>query len=187
MRAAMDLESRIFGPLVADRDCGDCTICCDVLRIDTPDLQKPAGTPCSHLGARGCTIHAVRPEICRAWFCGWRRVEAMPDSARPDRSGLLVSLDFVREPRNIFEGASIVVRSLIGRAAFGSAAAADLIDGLCNQMVPVWIHDGTRKVLVHPEDDVANLVLSGGAAPAHLREEVAAWRNLYGVFGQPSD
>ncbi|WBO22260.1 YkgJ family cysteine cluster protein [Sphingomonas abietis] len=180
----MDLETTIFGPLVADRDCGDCTVCCETLRIDTPDLRKPANTRCTHLGAQGCTIHAVRPDICRAWFCGWRRAAAMPDAARPDRSGLLVSLDFVRAPRNVFEGVAIVIRSLVGRAVFGGAAAAELIDGLCDQMVPVWIHDGEKKVLVHPEDEVANLVLSGAAPPAHLRAEVAAWRRLYGVFGE---
>ena len=179
----MDLETTIFGPLVPGRECGACTVCCDVLKVDTPDLRKPAGTRCIHLGDDGCGIHAVRPEICRTWFCGWRRAETMPDAARPDLSGLLVSLDFVREPRNCFEGVSIVVRSLTGSAAFGSAAAADLIDGLCDQMVPVWIHDGAKKVLVHPEDDVANLVLSGDAPPAHLRDEVAAWRRLYGMFG----
>lgn len=184
MASSMDLEAAIFGPLVADRECGDCTVCCDVLKIDTPDLQKSADTRCTHLGAHGCAIHAVRPSICRAWFCGWRRSAAMPDTARPDRSGLLVSLDFVREPRNLFEGVSIVVRSLTGSAAFGTAAAGAMIDGLCRGMVPVWIRDGAKKVLVHPEDDVAGLVLSGEPAPADLREEVAAWRRLYGVFGR---
>jgi hypothetical protein len=53
----------------------------------------------------------------------WRRVEALPDAARPDLSGLLVSLDFVREPRNCFEGVSITVRSLTGRVAFEKVPA----------------------------------------------------------------
>jgi hypothetical protein len=180
----MDLEGTIFGPLVPGRECGACTVCCDVLKVDTPDLQKPAGTRCIHLGEKGCGIHAVRPEICRTWFCGWRRVEALPDAARPDLSGLLVSLDFVREPRNCFEGVSIVVRSLAGRAAFESEAAAGLIDALCGQLVPVWLNDGAQKVLVHPDGEVAGFVLTGDAPPAHLREEVAAWRRLYGMFGR---
>jgi hypothetical protein len=183
MPASMDLEAALLGALVAGRDCADCAACCDVLKIDAPDLQKPADTPCVHLSAQGCGIHAVRPDICRAWFCGWRRIAALPDAARPDLCGLMVSLDFVREPRNCFEGVSIVVRSLTGRSAFDSDLAESLIDHLCRQMVPVWLNDGTEKVLIHPESAVARLVISGDSAPPHLRDEVAAWRARYGMFG----
>lgn len=182
MPANLDLETAIFGPLVPGRDCGDCVACCEILKIDTPDLRKQAGTPCIHLTDHGCSIHAERPDICRAWFCGWRRMEAAPDAARPDLCGLMVSLDFAREPRNCFEGVAIVVRSLTDSSAFGSALAEDLIDGLCDQLVPVWLNDGARKVLVHPDDQVAALVLSGEAPPADLRDEVAAWRRQYAQF-----
>ncbi len=178
----MDLEAVLLGPLVADRDCGDCGACCDVLKIDTPDLRKPAGTPCIHRSPQGCAIHAARPDICRAWFCGWRRMAWLPDTARPDLCGLMVSLDFVREPRNCLEGVSIVVRSLTGTAAFESAAAESILDGLCDQLVPVWLNDGSRKVLIHPDSEVAHLVISGEAPPAYLRDEVAAWRSRYGMF-----
>lgn len=178
----MDLEAAIFGPLLAGRSCGDCTVCCDALKIDASDFQKAAGTPCVHSTSHGCAIHAVRPDVCRAWFCAWRRVETMPETARPDLCGLMVSLDFVREPRNCFEGVSIVVRSLIGQAAFESAAAESIIDRLCDQLVPVWLHDGSRKVLVHPESDVAHFVISKEVPPAHLRDEVEAWHARYGMF-----
>lgn len=183
MPVNMDLEAVLLGPLVAGRECGDCTACCDVLKIDTRDLQKPAGMPCIHRSAHGCAIHAMRPDICRAWFCGWRRVEGMSDAARPDLCGLMVSLDFVREPRNCFEGVSIVVRSFTGRAPFESTVAESIIDELCDQLVPVWLNDGATKVLIHPDSEVANLVMSGEAPPPHLREEVAAWRSRYGMFG----
>jgi hypothetical protein len=46
----------------------------------------------------------------------------------------------------------------------------------------VWFSDGAKKMLMYPEADVAQLVISGGDAPAHLAEEVAAWRERYGVF-----
>jgi hypothetical protein len=182
MPVNIDLESTLLGPLVAGRACGDCTACCDVLKVDTPDFQKPAGTPCVHLSTCGCAIHAVRPDICRTWFCGWRRIDAMPDAARPDLCGLMVSLDFVREPRNCFEGVSIVVRSRNGRSAFESDIAEAILDRLCDRWVPVWLNDGSQKVLIHPEADVAHLVMSGEPAPAHLRDEVAAWRSRFGMF-----
>lgn len=181
-----DVETELLGPVLPDRECGDCTECCTVLTVDTPDFKKPAGTPCVNLTARGCSIHAVRPTICRTWFCGWRRVAGLPEEARPDRSGLLVSLNFVREPQNCFEGVSINVRLLEGSDALANGMAATVLDSLCDQLVPVWFSDGSKKMLMHPENDVAGFVLSGDAAPAHLQDEVAAWRRRYGMFAADS-
>ena len=176
------METILLGPVLADRTCGDCTACCTVLTVDTPDFKKPAETPCIHLASHGCGIHAVRPHICRTWFCAWRRIAGMPDEARPDRSGILVSLDFVREPRNCFEGVSIIVRTLAGSDAIKSGMAGTILDSLCDRLVPVWFSDGSRKMLMHPDSEVAGLVISGDTPPAHLKDEVAAWRERYGVF-----
>ena len=106
----------------------------------------------------------------------------MPDEARPDRSGVLVSLNFEQAPRNCFEGVSINVRVLAGSDAIDNGMAATILDSLCDQLIPVWFSDGSKKMLMHPDNDVARLVLSGEAAPAHLQDEVAAWREHYGVF-----
>lgn len=182
MHSGTDLETMLLGPVLADRACGECMACCTVLTVDTPDFKKPAGTPCAHLTSQGCSIHAVRPDICRTWFCAWRRVADMPDEARPDRSGLLVSLNFEPEPRNCFEGVSINVRLLAGSDAIGTGVAATVLDSLCDRLIPVWVSDGSKKMLMHPENDVARFVLSGEPAPAHLQDEVAAWRERYGVF-----
>ncbi len=106
----------------------------------------------------------------------------MPDAARPDRSGLLVSLNFVQAPQNCFEGVSINVRALAGSEAIENGMAAVVLDSLCDQLVPVWFSDGSKKMLMHPDSDVARLVISGDPAPAHLQDEVAAWRERYSVF-----
>ncbi|MEG3174705.1 YkgJ family cysteine cluster protein [Sphingomonas sp. RB3P16] len=182
MQAETDLETLLLGPVLADRECGACTACCTVLTVDTPDFKKPAETPCVHLGAQGCGIHAVRPRICRTWFCAWRRIARLPDAARPDRSGLLVSLNFVNAPQNCLEGVSINVRALPGSTAIADGMAATVLDSVCDQTVPVWFSDGTRKMLMHPENAVASLVISGEPAPAHLADEVRAWRERYGMF-----
>jgi Fe-S-cluster containining protein len=182
MRSETDVETMLLGPVLADRACGDCTACCTVLTVDTPDFSKPAGTPCANLCATGCRIHDVRPHICRTWFCAWRRVATMPDAARPDRSGLLVSLNFVHEPQNCFEAVSINVRPLVSSEAIANGMAAAVLDSLCDQLVPVWFSDGSKKMLMHPDDDVARLVISGDPAPADLEDEVAAWRERYSVF-----
>ncbi|KQT32908.1 hypothetical protein ASG29_09150 [Sphingomonas sp. Leaf412] len=183
MQTDADVETALLGPVLADRTCGDCTICCTVLKVDSPDFQKPADVACAHLGAGGCGIHAIRPHICRTWFCAWRRVPALPDAARPDRSGLLVSLNFVRDPRNRFEGVAINVRLLPGSTAIADGTAAAVLDGLCDRLVPVWFSDGSRKMLVHPDADVAQHVLSGTTPPPHLRAEVRAWTDRYAAFG----
>ena len=177
-----DLETLLLGPVLPDRDCGGCTVCCVTLKVDTPEFSKPAGTPCQQLTPQGCSIHAVRPPICRTWFCAWRRVAELPDEARPDRSGLLVSINFERAPRNCFEGVCISVRTLPGSDAIASGMAARVLDTLCTQLVAVWFSDGAKKMLMHPEDDVARLVVSGDAPPAHLADEVAAWRERYAAF-----
>ncbi len=182
MHTDTDLETTLLGAVLADRACGDCTVCCTELTVDTPDFAKPAGTPCIHLLGQGCGIHAVRPRICRTWFCAWRRIASLPDDARPDRSGLLVSLNFVKAPQNCFEGVSINVRVLAGSDAIENGLAATVLDSVCDQLIPVWFSDGSKKMLMHPDNDVARLVLSGDAAPHHLRDEVAAWRERYGVF-----
>lgn len=182
MHSETDLETVLLGPVLSDRACGECTMCCTILKVDTADIRKPAGTRCVHLAAHGCSIHADRPHICRTWFCAWRRVEGLPDEARPDLSGILVSLDFVQEPRNCFEGVSIIVRMTPGSEAIDNGMAGTILDTLCDGLVPVWFTDGSKKMLMHPDNDVARFVLSGDAPPAHLRAEVAAWRERYAVF-----
>jgi hypothetical protein len=186
MHLDTDIETALLGPVLPARACGDCTVCCTVLKVDTPDFAKPADVPCANLGAGGCTIHPVRPPVCRTWFCAWRRVAALPDEARPDRSGLLVSLNFRREPQNLFEGVAITVRLLPGSTAIADGMAGRVLDGLCDALVPVWFSDGSRKMLMHPDHDVATHVIAGTPAPPPLQAEVAAWRAHYGLFDPAS-
>lgn len=177
-----DLETLLLGPVLPDRECGGCTACCVTLKVDTPDLKKPAGTPCPQLSATGCSIHAVRPTICRTSFCAWRRVAALPDEARPDRSGLIVSVSFNRAARHPFEAIALTVLALPGSKAVASGMAAHVLDALCDRPIAVWFSDGQRKMLMHPENDVAHIVLSGAEAPPQLAAEVALWRQQYAAF-----
>lgn len=186
VNVATDLETTLLGPVLVDRSCGDCTACCTVLTVDTPGFKKPPGTPCTHLTSLGCGIHVIRPDICRTWFCVWRRVAELPDWARPDRSGLLVSINFVKEPRNILEGVSLNIRSISKDGAIDNAMAGAILDVLCDRLIPVWFSDGAKKMLMHPENDVAGFVVSDEPAPAHLHDEVAAWRERYAVFAANS-
>jgi hypothetical protein len=79
------------GKLVPGRDCGDCTVCCVVPVIDEPEIQKAGSAPCRHC-ARGCAIYDSRPQVCRAFYCGWRQLD-FGDEWRPDRSGVFIMLE----------------------------------------------------------------------------------------------
>jgi hypothetical protein len=77
--------------LVAGRKCGECKVCCVTLHIDAREFQKAPGIRCPHLCAEGCSIYATRPETCRTYHCGWRYLEFLSDSWRPDKSGVLLA------------------------------------------------------------------------------------------------
>jgi hypothetical protein len=77
--------------LVKERTCGDCSVCCVVLNVDTKEFQKLPGVACGHLCAGGgCSIHATRYPVCRAYHCGWRYLAFLGEDWRPDRSGILI-------------------------------------------------------------------------------------------------
>jgi len=79
--------------LVPGRTCGSCNVCCVVLTIDDPELQKVQGYRCPHAQRdNSCGIYATRPHTCRTFYCGWRRLKWVRESLRPDRSGVLVRL-----------------------------------------------------------------------------------------------
>ncbi len=84
-------------PLLPDRTCGGCVECCRVIPLDLPELAKPTGELCAYcVDGAGCSVHLVRPQTCRVWFCLWRAVE-LSDDWRPDRSGVIVRPDGVED------------------------------------------------------------------------------------------
>ena len=83
-------ESRTAGPtLAAAKACGDCNLCCKVLKVNA--VEKPAGLWCRHLvqGA-GCSIHALKPIECSRFQCFWTVSEELGEEWRPIRSKLVL-------------------------------------------------------------------------------------------------
>ena len=78
------------GPLVPGRSCGDCSLCCKLLRIEA--LGKPAGTWCAHCapGRGGCRIYDTRPAECRKFFCAWLTTPALGAEWRPNKCKMVV-------------------------------------------------------------------------------------------------
>ena len=85
------LRPRDAGPDVeSSRECGGCTLCCTVLRVDA--LKKLGGVSCANLrGADGCGIYAERPRICRAYRCLWLQ-GGLEEADRPDRLDAVLDL-----------------------------------------------------------------------------------------------
>ena len=76
-----------------ERSCGECTLCCTLLRVD--ELRKLGGTACAMLRAApappGCGIYPRRPAICRAYACLWL-TGALDEADRPDRLGAVLDV-----------------------------------------------------------------------------------------------
>ena len=83
------------------RVCGDCSLCCKLLPIAEPELNKPANRWCQHCrpAKGGCSIHDDRPPICRGFACMWL-VCPLGDEWRPTRSKMVVSEN--RSPDPVF-------------------------------------------------------------------------------------
>ena len=74
----------------AERDCGTCSLCCTLLRVDP--IGKPAGRDCVHQRPEGgCGIYDSRPSICRGYQCLWLQ-GGLEDDERPDRTRGVVDL-----------------------------------------------------------------------------------------------
>jgi len=77
--------------VVPDRECGACNVCCDLPSISSRRLRKLPGVLCEHwaLGV-GCSIYHKRPKICREHLCGWRLLDGLDESWRPDLSRIYI-------------------------------------------------------------------------------------------------
>ncbi|WP_054157103.1 hypothetical protein [Rhizobium sp. AAP43] len=78
------------GPaLVADRECGECALCCILPDIDV--LDKPANIRCGHcLSGGGCDAYDARPATCRDFFCLWRTDESLSEEWEPSRAHMML-------------------------------------------------------------------------------------------------
>lgn len=83
------------GDLVPGRSCKDCTLCCKLLAVEP--LQKPRAAWCPHCDQkRGCGIYETRPEACRMFYCGYRRLPQLDERWKPAKAKFLVNYESAR-------------------------------------------------------------------------------------------
>lgn len=91
--------------LVPNRECGPCRACCEAPLIDDPQLTKLPGVLCpNYRHGLGCSIYETRPSTCRAWYCGWRRLENLGEEWRPDRSKIMIVPISLANPVRLEDG-----------------------------------------------------------------------------------
>ncbi len=183
MHTETDLETMLLGPVLADRACGDCAACCTVLTVDTPDFKKPAGTPCTHLQFAGmrhpCGAPAYLPDMVLRLAAGRGHARRSPAGpVRPARVAQFrarAAATASKASRSTSARSPAVTRSRMAwPRPFSTACAIS--------WSPVWFSDGSKKMLMHPENEVASPRPLGRNRARHLQDEVAAWRERYGVF-----
>jgi hypothetical protein len=159
---------------IEGRACGTCTACCSFAPIRTAELQKPANTLCRHCAeGQGCTVYAVRPDVCRGFFCGWFFLEELGPHWHPEQSGVVIRSE-------AFDSDTITILVL----RFSEFLVSEDFAG----MVGAWIEAGVgvEFEMLGPEGHLpakmrVNELLQEAVAARDLREmqKVFAWSLAY--------
>jgi hypothetical protein len=87
------------------KSCGACSVCCKDLTFELEGALKPAGVMCQHCKVpNGCGIHETRPQICRAYFCGWHHLPSLDEDWRPEKSEILILFREGPAPDGLMDG-----------------------------------------------------------------------------------
>ena len=126
--------------LVPGRECGGCNACCVALTIDDPALRKIQGYRCPHSAPdKRCGIYATRPQMCRAFFCGWLQYGWVRETLRPDTSGVLIRPHYLVSQSAGTQRPGIMV-ALLTDAALKAEGLAETIAAAVFADVPVFLH-----------------------------------------------
>lgn len=78
--------------LVPGRTCDGCTMCCKLLEIE--ELDKPRGVWCPHCDrGKGCRTYETRPDPCRSFYCGYRRLAHLDERWNPAKAKFLINYE----------------------------------------------------------------------------------------------
>jgi hypothetical protein len=167
--------------LVEGRECGSCTACCKVFQI--PELNKPRYVLCSHCTGSQCGIYETRPKVCREYYCLWRRIEVMPDFARPDKLGIMFSVEMYAQPRMPFEKMYIIGRAPDNPAAFDTPEGRAAVNMFVREgSLPVFIAYEHERKMIYPNKEFSEAILDpANTTHRSLVPAALKWRKQYGM------
>lgn len=126
--------------LLPGRECGECNVCCVVLTIDDAELRKPQGYRCRNtLPDKSCAIYERRPNTCRDFNCGWRLLKWVREGLRPDKSGVLVRLQYERGRDGGPPRLGVII-SLLTNASLRAEGLAETVAAAVAAKVPLHLH-----------------------------------------------
>jgi len=178
----------VLGAAKHGRACGDCVVCCQVLNIDQPDMLKPAGQMCLHCTGKGCGVYAVRPTVCREWDCAYKRVASMPPETRPDKLGVVFTIDRQTRPLSPFDRLYFVGLAVKDAKALYTKDTLNVASMLANGPLPIFLSAADQREMIYPREDLAAAILDpGGPHDPALVEEGKAWMAKYEPFARLAD
>ncbi len=89
---AADVKAEGASP-VPGRGCGECSLCCKLIRVDA--FEKAAGAWCAHCapGRGRCLIYDTRPAECRDFRCAWLVSPSLGEEWRPNRCKMVLRVE----------------------------------------------------------------------------------------------
>jgi hypothetical protein len=142
--------------IVPGRSCGDCSLCCKLIRVDA--FAKPPGTWCSHCapGRGGCAIYGDRPAECRDFFCAWMVSPTLGDEWRPSKCKIVLRVE--SEGNLIAAHVDPSDPTAWRRAPYFEKLKQFAIRGAdANQRVIVYIKDRVIVILPNKEVEVGTM------------------------------
>jgi hypothetical protein len=133
-----------------ETSCGECVLCCEWLNVETEEFSKKAGVLCQHCTGGGCGIHATRPTVCRAFFCGWRLISGLGPEWRPDKSRVIIMVvekDVPPQYVGAVNGLNFVI--LGGTEAIMRPGFAEYLALLVTRLVAVYLSADSPKTLIN--------------------------------------
>jgi len=128
------------------RICGECNACCLLLEIKTDILQKPADILCKHSSKQdGCKIYKKRPAVCKTWYCAWREISELPEECRPDKLGIVFTLE--ADPKHPDPSCRLYVlgRAITDEETYKKPLAKSAFNMFIRQL-PLWLVSHGQRV-----------------------------------------
>jgi hypothetical protein len=107
----------------------------------------------------------------------------MPDELRPDRIGVMFSIEENPTPQNPFERAFVIARAVNSIADFDRPEVRAALGVFMERGdLPVWLSFNQERRLLHPRPELRDAILSSGVPAQHLQAEAVAWKRRLGLL-----